>query len=296
MPTKAQRAKMTEEEKQRVREIDRERYANRTEEQKQRYNAQKRQEKREERANWTEERRQQSLDYARRHYTNLTEEQKQQLYEKKRQRYANRSEEAKKLRTEYNVKRWANMTKEQKREEYARRGPRKHTPEQLAEKCRIEKERYAKWLLTATEEQKQHRRAHKTKRRQIEDAKLSMETVAIKYMLQAAKRRNGKKGRKGKKLVPKLPFNITVEHLHEIWPEDNKCPALGISLERNKISCGGIDSSPSLDKLVPERGYTIGNVKIVSFLANRIKTNANASQVLAVGKWLESEERERAST
>jgi len=78
-----------------------------------------------------------------------------------------------------------------------------------------------------------------------------------------------------------LSFNLTTEYIKEIWPEDNKCPALGIDLKRGIIVQ---DCSPSLDRIIPELGYIKGNVQIVSNLANRIMSNATPDQVIMVGE------------
>ena len=79
-----------------------------------------------------------------------------------------------------------------------------------------------------------------------------------------------------------LPFNITSEYVKSIWPEDNTCPALGIKF---KQGIGGpIDSSPSLDRIIPELGYIKDNVQIVCFLTNKIMSSATPDQVMAVAK------------
>lgn len=73
-------------------------------------------------------------------------------------------------------------------------------------------------------------------------------------------------------------------------PEDfeipDVCPVLGIKLTfgRNKRSTF---SSPSLDRLIPQKGYVKGNVTIMSKLANSIKSSATSpTQVYRVYKWL----------
>jgi hypothetical protein len=57
------------------------------------------------------------------------------------------------------------------------------------------------------------------------------------------------------------------------------------------VSATGVmnDSSPSLDRLRPDDGYTPGNVVVVSLLANRVKQDATSAQVLAVADWMESQ-------
>ena len=66
----------------------------------------------------------------------------------------------------------------------------------------------------------------------------------------------------------------------DLDPEDIKipkvCPILGIPLHyRNKRS----DDSPSVDRIDPTLGYTKGNVVVVSWRANRIKSNASFEEI-----------------
>jgi hypothetical protein len=79
-----------------------------------------------------------------------------------------------------------------------------------------------------------------------------------------------------------LPFNITSDDV--IIP--THYPALGIEL---KMGTSGLlasrDAAPSIDRIVPSKGYVRGNIVVVSFRANRIKTNATADEILAVGKF-----------
>ena len=82
-----------------------------------------------------------------------------------------------------------------------------------------------------------------------------------------------------------LPFNLSTEYLKEIWPEDNKCPALGIKMKKGDFCV--TDHSPTLDRIIPELGYTKGNVQVVSALANRIMSDATVNQVMAVAKHYE---------
>lgn len=58
------------------------------------------------------------------------------------------------------------------------------------------------------------------------------------------------------------------------------CPVLGMRLQVNSGKCG--PDSPSLDRVVPERGYTKGNVLVVSHRANTIKSDATVSELRAV--------------
>jgi hypothetical protein len=52
---------------------------------------------------------------------------------------------------------------------------------------------------------------------------------------------------------------------------------LGIPLQ---IGTGDkTDNSPSLDRIVPSKGYVIGNIEVMSDKANRIKTNASLEEI-----------------
>ena len=74
----------------------------------------------------------------------------------------------------------------------------------------------------------------------------------------------------------------------DLNPEDivipELCPALGIPLFRgDKIVS---DNTPSLDKIVPSLGYVKSNVIVISYKANRIKSDANCEDIQKVADWL----------
>jgi len=72
-----------------------------------------------------------------------------------------------------------------------------------------------------------------------------------------------------------IPFSINVEYLKSIFPKDNMCPVLkvpfqfGYKHEKNK------DYAPSLDRIIPEKGYVEGNLIFVCDIVNRVKSNAS---------------------
>ena len=78
----------------------------------------------------------------------------------------------------------------------------------------------------------------------------------------------------------RLPFDLDPTDI--VIPE--KCPLLGCPLEIGEGASQ--DSSPSLDKIDPAKGYVRDNVWVISHLANRIKTNASIEQLEAVAKGL----------
>ena len=59
------------------------------------------------------------------------------------------------------------------------------------------------------------------------------------------------------------------------------CPVLGISLATPEERVGKQkDNSPSLDRIDSRKGYTPDNVWVVSYLANRMMSNATPEQLL----------------
>lgn len=82
-------------------------------------------------------------------------------------------------------------------------------------------------------------------------------------------------------LAKGLPFDITADDI-EI-PE--RCPVLGIPLVPAKGVRGGSPASPSLDRIVPERGYVPGNIMVISNRANSIKQNASPYELYQVARF-----------
>ena len=82
-------------------------------------------------------------------------------------------------------------------------------------------------------------------------------------------------------------FNLTKQYLKDIYPEDNKCPALGIEFKVGTE--GGRATSPSVDRIDNSKGYIKGNIIWVSSLANMIMTSATPQQVLDVGKFFKNQ-------
>lgn len=69
-----------------------------------------------------------------------------------------------------------------------------------------------------------------------------------------------------------VPFKITLQDLIDMFPTDNLCPVL------KKPFVWGTKSSkelsPSIDRMIPELGYVKGNIKFISYKANRIKNDS----------------------
>ena len=81
-------------------------------------------------------------------------------------------------------------------------------------------------------------------------------------------------------LANDLPFSIEPDDI--IIPAI--CPVLGIDM----MAGGPRDNVPSLDRIIPSQGYVPDNIRVISFRANRIKSDATASELRAVLKYVEA--------
>jgi hypothetical protein len=87
-----------------------------------------------------------------------------------------------------------------------------------------------------------------------------------KSLLTQAKQRSDKKG---------FEFNLTIEDI--IIP--TQCPILNILIIPNSGK-----NSPSVDRVDNTKGYVKGNVRIISSLANTMKSSATKEELLAFAK------------
>lgn len=77
-----------------------------------------------------------------------------------------------------------------------------------------------------------------------------------------------------------VPFDIEIEDIY--IPE--KCPIFGFNLTMNE---GGVKhDSMSLDRIIPELGYVKGNVRVISWLANAMKSNATEDLLITFAEWV----------
>jgi hypothetical protein len=77
-------------------------------------------------------------------------------------------------------------------------------------------------------------------------------------------------------------FNMTAADIRMV----NVCPILGIPLVRHFGRSGGHPDSPSLDRIVPALGYVAGNVQVISYLANMMKSAATPDQLITFAEWV----------
>lgn len=80
-----------------------------------------------------------------------------------------------------------------------------------------------------------------------------------------------------------IEFNLDVEDFNI----PTHCPVLGIELKRGKLrSCKS--SSPSVDRIDPNKGYIKGNVWVISQKANCMKNDATLDELKQLVKALEN--------
>lgn len=93
----------------------------------------------------------------------------------------------------------------------------------------------------------------------------------IKHILSQAKRRAISNG---------MNFDISIE---DLLPLPKVCPVLGILINYKGTGAKGfINDSPSIDRINSSKGYIKGNVCIISWRANRIKSDATLDELIAL--------------
>lgn len=92
------------------------------------------------------------------------------------------------------------------------------------------------------------------------------------FMWRAAKLRARKLG---------VPFKI--KHFSDLVIPD-VCPILGIPLKFNTGFVKG--DSPSLDRIIPDKGYVPGNIQIISQRANTMKNDASIQELQKFAGWV----------
>lgn len=104
---------------------------------------------------------------------------------------------------------------------------------------------------------------HRAYQRRYQKEKTSLEQA----MLNRSKSRAKRKG-----------FEHNIE-LDDISIPDN-CPLLGIPLIKGEDSVQ--ENSPTLDRIDSSKGYIKGNVWVISYKANTIKSNATPEELLTI--------------
>ena len=79
-----------------------------------------------------------------------------------------------------------------------------------------------------------------------------------------------------------IKYEIDRDYLKSIMPKNMICPVMGVKMTiGNKLH----RYSPTIDRIVPEKGYVAGNIIVISKIANSIKTDATIDQIESVYKF-----------
>lgn len=112
-------------------------------------------------------------------------------------------------------------------------------------------------------------------------AKWASEHMTVKALTDDQYRLKIWRNAKQRAISKDIPFNIEIDDI--IIPE--KCPLLETPLTRGDHKrWENPENTISLDKIIPEKGYVKGNVRIISTLANTMKNNATKEQLLNFAK------------
>lgn len=78
-----------------------------------------------------------------------------------------------------------------------------------------------------------------------------------------------------------MPFDLTLEDI--VVPK--RCPVLGMKLKIRVDHGKKYDDTPSIDRIDNRLGYVKGNVIIVSWRANRLKSDATPKELRRLAKF-----------
>lgn len=91
---------------------------------------------------------------------------------------------------------------------------------------------------------------------------------------------------KSRAVASGIPFSISSTDVLSVFPVDMICPALKIRMVLGRYH----PDNPSLDRLIPSKGYVVGNIAVICKLANRIKNDATLDELKLVAKWAKAVE------
>jgi hypothetical protein len=146
-------------------------------------------------------------------------------------------------------------------------------PEMSTEEREKAKAKARRWYKNNTEtalaSTKKWKEANVERIREKKNEWLQIPVNRLKSILNQAKTRCKKN---------QTEFAITVE---DLLPIPEYCPVYGIKLNYNgnKGQRGFVNDSPSIDRIDPSKGYIKGNVQIISWRANRIKSDATIQEL-----------------
>ena len=90
--------------------------------------------------------------------------------------------------------------------------------------------------------------------------------------------RTAHKRKQSKARINSIDYDLNPEYLELLWKrQSGKCAVLGVDLDLHGPNRH--DHKATIDRIIPSLGYTQGNIKWVSWLANRIKNDCTDPEV-----------------
>lgn len=84
---------------------------------------------------------------------------------------------------------------------------------------------------------------------------------------------------KERALKQNTDFNITIDYLKYLWnKQDGKCALSGIDMTYI-FNSGRISTNISIDRIIPSKGYTMGNIQLVCMACNQIKSDLTEEEM-----------------
>ena len=97
------------------------------------------------------------------------------------------------------------------------------------------------------------------------------------------------KFRRKKQNCNRTRHEFTVEFDEIEWP--SHCPILGLELDYYGITGKTVENSVSFDRIDSNKGYVSGNVRILSWRANRIKNDGTAEEHRKIADFLDKQDK-----
>ena len=108
----------------------------------------------------------------------------------------------------------------------------------------------------------------------LKDAHERRQTDYRAWMFNAKKANAKKKG---------IDFTITIDDV----AIPDKCPVLGIDLNK-AVRSGLTDNAPTIDRIDSSKGYTTGNIAVISHKANRKKQDCTIEDLRKILDYMEA--------
>ena len=116
--------------------------------------------------------------------------------------------------------------------------------------------------------------AESMRKNRIKNKTVNPEYNAIREKLNSARKR-AKENR--------YSFDISIE---DLMPFPSHCEVFGIKLDYVAFGYERVESLATIDKVIPELGYTKGNVRIISMKANRMKSDMSLKDIEAIRDYI----------